>query len=123
MDFLKVFERSEDVLEFPTGTEIIREGEEGHRMYIVVSGHVNISLKNRIIGSVLPGEIVGEMALINSDFRSATATAKTDCSLIPIDQKSFKLLLEHVPDFAQHVIEVLATRLQIAYQATGSLSA
>jgi len=116
MNLLEVFKNSEDIEEFPAGTTIIKEGEAGKRMYIVVKGKVDISLKNRNIGSVMPGEIVGEMALINSDVRSATATAQTDCQLALIDQSSFKLLLKHVPDFAQHVMIVLATRLQGAYQ-------
>lgn len=116
MNLLEVFKDSEDVEEFPAGSVIINEGESGNRMYIVVKGKVNISLKNRNIGSVLPGEIVGEMALLNSDVRSATATAQTECHLALIDQSSFKLLLKHVPDFALHVVTVLATRLQGAYQ-------
>jgi len=116
MNLLEVFKDSEDVETYSAGTCIIKEGEEGNRMYIVVKGKVNITLKGRNIGSVLPGEIVGEMALLNSDVRSATATALTDCQLALIDQSSFKLLLKHVPDFALHVVLVLATRLQGTYQ-------
>ncbi len=116
MDLLGVFKNSEDLVEIPAGEVIITEGEPGNRMYIVVNGEVDISLKRRKLGSVLAGEIVGEMALINEDVRSATATAKTDCQLALIDQGSFKLLLKHVPDFAQHVMNVLTTRLQAAYQ-------
>lgn len=116
MNLLEVFKDSEDTEEFSAGTVIIKEGETGNRMYIVVKGKVDITLKNRNIGSVLPGEIVGEMALLNSDVRSATATAQTDCQLALIDQNSFKLLLKHVPDFALHIVTVLATRLHAAYQ-------
>lgn len=116
MNLLEVFKDSEDVEEFPAGSVIIQEGDDGNRMYIVIKGKVDISLKNRNIGSVLPGEILGEMALLNSDVRSATATALTDCQLALIDQASFQLLLKHVPDFALHIVNVLATRLQGAYQ-------
>ena len=116
MNLLEVFKDSEDVEEFPAGSVIIKEGDDGNRMYIVIKGKVDISLKNKNIGSVLPGEILGEMALLNSDVRSATATALTDCQLALIDQASFQLLLKHVPDFALHIVNVLATRLQGAYQ-------
>ena len=85
-------------------------------MYVVMHGEVFISLAEKVIATASPGEIVGEMALINSDIRSATVTAKTDCVLALIDQSSFESLLRHVPDFTLHVMNVLAGRLQTAYE-------
>ena len=85
-------------------------------MYVVIKGEVAVSLKNKVLANSLPGEIVGEMALINSEIRSATVTAKTDCQLALIDQTSFKSLLQYVPEFSQYVMNVLATRLQAAYE-------
>jgi CRP-like cAMP-binding protein len=116
MDLLEVFKDSEDLVEFPAGTVIIKEGDEGNHMYVVLQGELVISLKNKVLACSLPGEIVGEMALINSDIRSATVTAKTDCRLALIDQASFRSLLQYVPEFSQHVMGVLANRLQTAYE-------
>ena len=116
MDLLEIFKDSEDRAEFPAGMEIITEGEEGSRMYVVMQGEVSISLKNKLLATAGPGEIVGEMALINSDIRSATVTAKTDCELVSIDQGSFDALLRHVPDFTLHVMNVLADRLKVAFE-------
>ena len=115
MDLLEVFKDSKDLVEFPAGSVILTEGQEGNLMYVVIKGEVSISLKNKELASVSPGEIVGEMALINSDIRSATVTAKTDCLLALIDQPSFESLLRYVPDFSMHVMNVLAKRLQTAY--------
>jgi len=116
MDLLEVFKDSEDYLEFPAGSVIFLEGEQGNLMYVVIKGEVEISLKNKLLATALPGEIVGEMALINADMRSATVTAKTDCVLAPINQGSFDALLRHVPDFTLHVMNVLADRLKSAYE-------
>lgn len=115
MNLLEVFQDSADLEEYPAGTLIMEEGAAGSLMYVVVEGEVSISLRNRVLAVAQPGEIVGEMALINSSFRSATVTAKTDCKLAPIDQTSFESLLRHVPDFSMHVMNVLANRLQKAY--------
>jgi len=115
MNLLEVFKDSEDLEAFPAGSVIITEGEEGNNMYVVLQGEVIVSLKDKVLASCLPGEIVGEMALINSDIRSATVTAKTDCHLVLIDQGSFDSLLRHVPEFTLHVMGVLAGRLQTAY--------
>ena len=116
MDLLEIFKDSDDLVEFPAGTVIVEEGTEGDCMYVVIEGEAVISLFDEVFATALPGEIVGEMALINSDIRSATVTAKTDCRLAIIDQSSFDSLIRHVPEFARHVMHVLANRLQIAFE-------
>jgi len=116
MDLLEIFKDSEDLIEYPSGAVIIMEGREGNHMYVVMQGEVVISLKDRVIARASRGDIVGEMALINSDIRSATVTAESDCTLAVIDQTSFQSLLRHVPDFSIHVMNVLADRLKLAYE-------
>lgn len=119
MDLLEVFKDSEDVLDFPAGSVIAVEGAEGDHMYVVMRGEVTILINNRPLAIASPGEIVGEMALINSNIRSATLVAKTDCRLALIDQASFNSLLRHVPDFSMHVMKVLGERLKHAYEVIG----
>jgi CRP/FNR family cyclic AMP-dependent transcriptional regulator len=116
MDLLEIFKDFDALEAFPAGATIIEEGAEGHLMYVVVEGEVSVSIKNKILAVAGEGEIVGEMALISSDLRSATVTVKTDCRLAPIDQASFESMLRHVPDFSMHVMNVLADRLQNAYE-------
>lgn len=116
MNLLDVFKDSEELVQFPAGAVIITEGAEGHHMYVVMEGEVSISLKSKLLATAKQGEIVGEMALVSSNLRSATVTAKTDCVLASIDQGSFEALLKHVPEFALHVMDVLASRLQNAFE-------
>jgi CRP/FNR family transcriptional regulator, cyclic AMP receptor protein len=59
-----------------------------------------------------PGDIVGEMALIDAKSRSATAQAKSDCRLAPVDERRFLFLVHEHPLFALHVMRVLADRLR-----------
>lgn len=115
MDLLEVFKHSEDLVTFPAGSVIIREGQEGDHMYVVMEGRLSISLKSKLLATAQAGEIVGEMAMVSSNLRSATVTADTDCVLAQIDQVSFESLLKHVPDFTIHVMNVLASRLQNAF--------
>lgn len=116
MDLLEVFKDSEDLVKFPAGAVIVTEGHEGNNMYVVMEGELSISLEDKFLAMALPGEIVGEMALIESEIRSATVTAKTDCVLASIDQSSFNAMLRHVPEFAQHVMDILATRLKTTFE-------
>jgi len=116
MDLLETFKDSDDLVEFPAGTVIIEKGAEGDCVYVVMEGEVVISLFDKVLATALPGEIVGEMALINSEIRSATVTAKTDCQLAVIDRNSFESLIRNVPDFTRYVMNVLANRLQHAFE-------
>ncbi len=115
MDLLEVFKESEDLMNVPAGAIIIREGDEGTQMYVVMKGELVISLRNKILATAGPGEIVGEMAMINADIRSASVTAKTNSQLVHIDPVSFNSLLRHVPEFTLHMMNVLTDRLQTAY--------
>ena len=104
------------LVEFSAGSVIITEGEVGNQMYVVMEGEAIISLKGKELARAVQGELIGEMALISSDIRSATVTARTDCTLARIDQKSFESMLRYVPDFSIYVINLLANRLQTAYE-------
>lgn len=115
MNLLDVFKHSDDLVDFPAGTVIITEEQEGDHMYVVMAGEVSISLKSKLLATARAGEIVGEMAMVSSNLRSATVTANTDCVLAMIDQASFESLLQHVPEFTIHVMKVLASRLQNAF--------
>ena len=114
MDLLEIFKDSRDLVDFPAGSVIITEGQEGNQMFVVMEGEAVITLKNRELATAGRGEIVGEMALITSEIRSATVTARTDCTLAQIDQRSFESLLRYVPDISIHIMNVLASRLQTA---------
>lgn len=114
MDLLEVFKDSADLEKHQTGSVIFEEGTPGELMYVVLKGEVLLSLHQTEIAAVSSGAIIGEMALLNSDVRSATAKAVSDCELAPIDVHSFKLLIQHTPDFALHVMNVLAERLRQA---------
>ena len=123
MDLLEVFGESSDRVNYPTGSVIFEEGSEAEFMYVVIEGEISLSLHDHTIAMVSPGAIVGEMALLDSSVRSATATAASDCVLVPIDIHSFKSLIQYTPDFALHVMSVLAQRLRRVNEAlTGDVS-
>lgn len=58
-----------------------------------------------------PGGVIGEMALLDHTFRIATAVAKTDCTLVPLNEKKFLNHVNRTPMFALQVMRVIADRL------------
>lgn len=97
---------------FVPGETIFREGEPGDRMYAIVEGEVDITAMGHHVSTIGPGAIFGEMALIDSSPRSATASAKATCKVVPVDQKRFMYLVQYTPFFAVQVLRVMAERMR-----------
>ncbi len=68
------------------GETIFKEGETAKELYVIQSGQVEIQLGNRLLATLEANDIFGEMALLDSAPRSATAIAKTDVALVPISR-------------------------------------
>jgi CRP-like cAMP-binding protein len=81
-------------------------------MYVIKEGEVDILVNDKVIETVGPGGIVGETALIDTHPRSATVVAKTDCQLVPIDEKRFTFLIQQTPYFSLQVMRVLVERVR-----------
>jgi CRP/FNR family cyclic AMP-dependent transcriptional regulator len=97
---------------FFAGQEIFAEGQPGDLMYVVKEGEVDVIVHGKVVETVGSGGIFGEMALIDRIPRSATAVAKTDCQLVPINEARFQFLVQQTPYFAIEVMRVLAHRLR-----------
>jgi CRP/FNR family transcriptional regulator, cyclic AMP receptor protein len=109
---ISLFRNATDCESFSAGQIIFQEGQPGEVMYAVSEGEVDILVHDKVIDSVGPGGIVGEMALIDAQPRSATAVARTDCKLVPISEKRFTFLVQQTPNFALQVMRVMADRLR-----------
>jgi CRP-like cAMP-binding protein len=94
------------------GDVIFRDGDPPDKMYVVVSGEVEIHLRDAVIEIVPQGGTFGEMALIDGSPRSATIIAKTDSEVAAIDKRTFMLLVDEMPYFALFVMRNMVDRLR-----------
>jgi CRP/FNR family transcriptional regulator, cyclic AMP receptor protein len=101
------------------GSVIFREGDEANELFVIKSGQVRIQIGNRTVTELGQDSIFGEMALIDSEPRSATAIAATDVELVPISEKQFLFLVSQTPHFALKVMRVLAQRLRLTNKTFG----
>lgn len=113
MNLSNLFKNSSNLVDFTTGSIIFEEGAPGDFMYVVLEGEVEIHVGNQVVDVISTGNIIGEMALIDSGPRSATAIARTDCKLAPVDQKLFLYMVQQTPFFSLEVMKVLADRLRL----------
>src|SRR5690606_17817832 len=104
--------------EFAAGATLVREGEPARAMYILESGRVEIRSSRfpQPLADLGPGEVVGEMALLQEQPHSATATAKTAVRALCIDQAAFHAVLRENPEVAVHLMRQLVLRLRAAEQ-------
>jgi len=99
------------------GETIFKEGDTAKELYVIQSGQVEIQLGNRLLDTLEPNDLFGEMALIDGEPRSATAIAKTEVALVPMSKKNFLALVSRAPSFALDVMTMLARRLRAANRA------
>lgn len=99
------------------GATIFRKGDAGTGLMAVVSGNVKISVpgldgREAVLNVIQPGDIFGEIALLDGRPRTADATAMSDCELLVIDRRDVLPLIRNDPDLALQIIDVLCARLR-----------
>lgn len=94
------------------GDVIFAEGDEGHEMYGIIEGAVELSVDGRVIATLGPDDVFGEMAIIDSSARMATATATASTRIAVIDRRGFLFLVHETPMFALQVMSTMAERLR-----------
>lgn len=100
--------------EFPQGTRIVSEGETGNCMYIIFTGQVQVHKQNQVLAVLEEKDFFGELSLLDTETRSASVTALTDCVLFRIDQDPFYDMVELRPEIVRGVIKILCKRLRNA---------
>jgi|SRR6476469_4986941 CRP-like cAMP-binding protein len=108
--------------EVPQDTEIVKEGEPGNCMYIIHRGEVKIHKGEQILATLKEKDFFGELSLLDTETRSASVTAVTDCVLFHIDQDPFYDLIESRPEVVKGVIKILCKRLRAANEKISALT-
>ena len=101
---------------FSTGDSIATEGEGGRTFFVIEDGAASVSIGDREVGSLGPGDSFGEIALIDRAPRSATITATSDMTSYMLPIWSFRPIVEGSPEMLWKLLEGLAARLRAAEQ-------
>lgn len=103
---------------YEAGEIIFREHEEGDFAYFIESGNVELSASNQgkkiVLTSVGPGELLGEMAIIDKFTRTATATALEKTVAIPIDSKAVQKKITSSDPMTHMLLRVVVERFRWA---------
>ena len=96
------------------GEILIRKGDMGREMYIVVRGEAEaLDESGRVLKTFRDGDVFGEVALLIHSARTATVRAKTAIDLMALDKASFDRILHDYPQFADSVLRVARERYDL----------
>jgi CRP/FNR family transcriptional regulator, cyclic AMP receptor protein len=112
--------------QFPAGSSVISAETPGEVVFVILSGTVKIKSdqpdgREVIIAILGPGEVVGELSLIDSDDRSADVITQEECTVLWMDRRVFDALLESVPQLSLNLLRILSRRVRMATEQVRAL--
>jgi len=110
--------RHAQIAELPAGTDLVREGEPGDALFVILDGEAVVRREGTEINRVGPGAYFGELAVLDGEPRSATVTAETDVKVAVVGIRMFRTLLREFSDLAEQLLIGLAGELREARMAT-----
>ena len=109
---LKKLSKDAHEVSFAAGTTLTQDDGFGSTFFVVVEGKVEIEVHGRPVRTVGPGEFFGEMALIDRDTRSATATAVTPTRCLVFSRPVFRPFAHNHPEVAWALLELMVARVR-----------
>ncbi len=111
-DVLDFMARYGNVLGFKEGDCVIKEGERGTTMYIIIDGDFDVIRDGQVLATLGKGDFFGEVALISDTKRNASVIARGDGRVLEIDRMLFQLVLERDRRLRDLVYEKFQERVQ-----------
>ena len=100
-----------DEAELAAGHVLMEEGKPGREAFVIAEGEAEVALQGTVVTRLGPGEVIGEMALLDHSPRSATVTAATPMRVLVLDPVGFRSILR-TPEVATGLATGLAKRLR-----------
>ena len=99
-------------IKVPAGGIIFSKGDPGDCMYIVQFGAIDMMIGDTVVESIGPNEALGFMSMVDDNPRSSTAVAREACELSLIDGRTFRFMVDEVPNFAAYIMSAMAKRIR-----------
>jgi CRP/FNR family transcriptional regulator, cyclic AMP receptor protein len=105
------------VARYPARRVLFRKGDPGTNMMVVLEGRVQICTHSEegrefVVNIINPGEVFGEIALLDGSDRTADAVTMDPCELMVLERRDFVPFLRDHPDACMRLLEVLCQKLR-----------
>ena len=94
----------------PAGKQLVREGDYSYEMLAIEEGTARVEQGGTPVAEVGPGDVIGEIGVIERGQRNATVTATSPMLLITLDHWDFAKLRKSVPEIGERLRELMAER-------------
>ena len=102
------------LLPVAAGTWLMREGEPAGSAYVVRGGRLEVTIGDRVVRELGPGEVLGELALLTGAPRSASVRARRDSVVLEVPREAFERAITDDSAAARFVLRQVADRLRTA---------
>jgi CRP-like cAMP-binding protein len=109
---LETVARHSDDVDLREGQILMREGASGRECFVIAEGEADVRIEGEVVATVGPGDIVGEMAVIDRAPRSATVVARTPIRAVVMTTQQFAAVADSCPSVTKRVMSTLAQRLR-----------
>lgn len=111
-DFLVRLAATMEELSFPAKHMIVRQGDEGRSLYVVVTGRVRVHIGDRELTKLKKEDCFGEMSVLDAEPRSASVTTLEPCSCLMLTQQQLYEAIDETPGIAINIIRLLSRRIR-----------
>jgi CRP/FNR family transcriptional regulator, cyclic AMP receptor protein len=109
-----------DELQVEAGKVLASEGAIGHELFVVAAGSATVSRGGKKLATLGPGDVIGELSLLDGKPRTADVVADDAMTLLVIRDRELESLLLDVPQLAVRMLKAMAQRLRAASEALTS---
>ncbi len=109
---LEKLARASDEVKMTAGSLIVDQGQTGREAFVLLDGTVTVKRNGRKVTTLGPGDVLGEMSLLDHGPRTATVVCDTDCTMLVLEQRHFIGVLDDLPGLGVKLLETLAGRIR-----------
>lgn len=103
-----------DEVETEAGQVLVGQEGFGQELLIIVDGTAEVTRDGRHLRDLGPGEVIGEISLLDGGPRTATVIAREPTTVLSISKRAFDTVLDRVPGLPHELLRALAARLRDA---------
>lgn len=96
---------------FNPGEIIIRQGDRADYVFSLFEGEAEVLVDNTVVGHIAEGEVIGALAVLTEQPRTATVRAKTRCALVKVPGDQFATLIRANPNMIQSLLADMAKHI------------
>ncbi|MCU0822468.1 MAG: cyclic nucleotide-binding domain-containing protein, partial [Spirochaetes bacterium] len=112
MDDLLHIAKITNEIDLPADRVIIKKGDRGTQLFIVISGEVEVFIGDRVLAGLGPGSCIGELSIIDEEPRSANVKTVKKTTMLSINRNDFLLTLKENPTISINIMQVITDRLR-----------